>query len=66
MKPPEILTSFKDPVTEITWHVAAYRKLSTEEAVRAVRNYFLTHKVKKKPVKGKSYRIDTLIGARDD
>lgn len=66
MKRPDIVKPFKDLSTGINWEVVAYRELSTEEAVRAVRNYLATHKLKRKLVKGETYRIETLIGARDD
>lgn len=59
MEFPNIKTTVLDAEKKITYHVAAYRKLSDHEALNAVRFFLSTQK--KKPKSGSTVTIITSI-----
>jgi len=59
MKSPDIVTTLKDQERGITYHVVAFRALSRQELLTAVRYYLST--VKKNPKRGTVIRIITVI-----
>ena len=46
MQRPNIVTCIYDHKDDVTYKVVAYRKLTHDEAVRAIQNAFATHKIK--------------------
>lgn len=65
MQRPNIVTSIYDSKDDITYKVVAYRKLSHNEAIRAIQNALATQKIKK-PSNGKTISIEVLAGYDDD
>lgn len=59
---PNVRNSLHDRNSEVTYHVMAFRQISRQELLFAVRAY-LGSKGKKKPMKGEEITIITLIGA---
>lgn len=64
MEQPKVSNPIRDEERDITYNVVAYRKLSQEETVLAVRHY-LAGKKSKKPKKGSTITILTIIGYND-
>jgi len=60
MKPPDVITTIRDPKSGMTYHVKAYRKLSREELILAIRHYHASKKPKKRNIK--TVTIKTIIG----
>jgi len=63
MELPSIRHVVDDPQRKIRYEVFAYRALSQEEAVAAVRNFLSL--AKRKPTKNSRVEVHTLIGLRD-
>ncbi|MEO5625746.1 MAG: hypothetical protein ABIQ70_07050 [Dokdonella sp.] len=63
MEKPSVVSSMKDQKTNVTYHVFAYRTLTMGELVQAVR--FQQSQQRKKPKKGSSIEIHTIIGHND-
>lgn len=64
MQPPNISNPIKDPEADVTYNVMAYRQLSRAEVVQAVRMY-MAQKKGKKPKRGTTVTIITVIGATE-
>jgi len=62
---PTVKTSIRDPESQITYHVMAYRKLTREELVLAVQHYHDAKKRKPKYKPGTVTTIVTIIGANE-
>lgn len=60
METPNISTKILDPVDNVTYDVRAYRALTRDELVLAVRTH--RQRVKRKPKKGSTIVIVTIIG----
>jgi uncharacterized protein (DUF433 family) len=58
---PNVSNILKDLENDVTYDVIAYRKLSRNEIIQAVR-YYNSQKKTKKPKKGTSIKIITIIG----
>lgn len=58
---PSVRTTLVDPAKKITYHVMAYRSLTRDELLMAVRMY-LAQAGRKKPKAGSTVTIGTLIG----
>lgn len=63
MQMPNVSNVIKDSERNIVYDVVAYRELTRQELVHAVRQFMSMQK--RKPKKGTRYRIITMIGARD-
>ena len=63
MELPDICHVVNDPQRNIRYEVFAYRELSREEVVVAVRNCLLLSK--RKPKKNTCLKVFTLVGLRD-
>ncbi len=61
MQLPNIDNVLKDPKKNITYIIMAYRKLTREKMVLAVRHYHSQRKAKK-PKRGQTITIYTIIG----
>ena len=61
MQLPDIVNILKDPEKDVTYKIVAYRKLSRDEMVQAVRFYH-SQKKKKRPKKGDTIEIITIFG----
>lgn len=61
MQAPHIKNSIRDEEFNTTYHIMAYRDLSYEEMVKALRVYYSSTKKKKKE-KNKEITIVTVIG----
>lgn len=64
MKPPHISNPIKDPESDVTYNVMAYRQLSQSEVAHAVR-YYLSQAKKRKPKPGSTITIFTVIGVNE-
>jgi len=64
MEPPSVSNSIRDEKNGITYNVVAYRKLSREEIVLAIKHHRASKKTKK-PKKGTTVTIVTIIGYKD-
>ena len=64
MKMPDVSNIAKDEERNITFNVVAYRRLSEAELVRSIR-YFRSTKQGRKFQNNSTYRIVSIIGARD-
>jgi len=60
---PSVCTSIKDAAAAVTYNVMAYRTLTRPELVKAIRIYL--SQAKKKPMRGSSVTIISVIGAND-
>jgi hypothetical protein len=63
MELPTIQNILRDNENKIIYHVMAYRSLTREELLLAVRNYLASSK--KKPKKGSTITIISIIGASE-
>lgn len=63
MEMPNVCNVFRDEAKNTTYKVYAYRTLSREELVFAVRSFIGS--MKGKPKKNTVYDIISIIGARD-
>lgn len=63
MEGPNVLSVLTDQTRNVRYEVQAYRALTEQELVFAVR-YYLSH-CKRKPKKGSVVRIVSIIGAND-
>lgn len=61
MQLPNVSNILKDPENDVTYDVIAYRKLSRNEIIQAIR-YYHSQKKTKKLKKGTSVKIITIIG----
>ncbi len=61
MEQPQVSNPIRDKEKGVTYNVIAYRKLSREEVVLAIRHYH-AQKKQKKPKKGTTVTILTIIG----
>jgi hypothetical protein len=61
MDRPAFKTSVKDVANNVTWHVTAYRKLSSVEAIHQVKIHLAG--LRKKPPKNKTLILHTILGA---
>ncbi len=64
MEQPRVSNTIRDEENGVTYDVVAYRKLSREEIVHAIRHYRASKKAKK-PKKGTTVTIVTIIGYDD-
>lgn len=60
METPNVLNKLTDPKSNVVYEVLAYRKLTKEELMFAVRYYLASRK--KRPKKGSVIRIYSTIG----
>lgn len=65
MEAPNIKSTLNDKKNAVTYHVLAYRKLSAEEILNAVRAFKRTKQGKKRAKKGSVITIMTIIGYND-
>jgi hypothetical protein len=63
MEAPNVSNVLTDPTKNIRYEVMAYRALSEQELLQAVR--VAVSMMKKKPKKNTTYRFVTIIGLRD-
>lgn len=61
MKQPSVLNALVDKEKNITYEVVAYRKLTREELILAVRHFY-SQKKKPKVKPGQKIRIISIIG----
>ena len=61
MEQPRVSNPIRDEEKDVTYNVIAYRKLSREEIILAIRHYHAGKK-SKKPKKGSTITIVTIIG----
>ena len=64
MQQPNIKNTIKDDKKDVTYHIMAYRILSKDEMVEAVK-MVLSQKAAKTVKKGQVVTIITIIGAND-
>jgi hypothetical protein len=64
MEQPSVSNPIRDEKNGITYNVVAYRKLSREEIVLAIKHYRASKKTKKSK-KGTTVTIVTIIGYND-
>lgn len=64
MEQPHISNSIRNKEKDVTYNVIAYRKLSRDEVVNAIRHYH-SQKNSKKLKKGTTVTIVTTIGHSD-
>ena len=63
MESPNVLNVLSDPTKNIRYEVMAYRSLTEQELLFAVRTAISM--MKKKPKKNSTYRFVSIIGLRD-
>ncbi len=61
MEVPSVKTTYKDTENGITYEVMAYRKLTEEETVLAIRNTLSLLKKSKRPKRGQTLTILTVL-----
>jgi hypothetical protein len=62
MEMPNVRSSLRDEKNGITYHVMAYRQLSSGELMMAVRHYLASRPSKQRPKAGDTVTIVTIIG----
>lgn len=63
MEMPPLQATIRDPTQGLTYEVCAYRAITRDEAVTAIRLYLASQK--RKPKRGSVVRIITTIGTND-
>ena len=65
MQAPNVRTTMRDPENDMTYHVLAYRSLTTQEMLQAIAQYHRQPSVRrrKKPLRGKVVTIVSILGA---
>ena len=63
VKPPDITTAIKDPKTNITYEIMAYRKLTQAEAMSAIREFYAATAKSNRPKSGSTVTIISTLGA---